>query len=113
MILPLKSINKIDIVYKSKRLSPPLDYNFNMKCVTMFSDLHWVGEQDGQLAAAGVTAVCVDNNQVARAWFGQDLVGGKVIGTGEFRGALDGQALRKKGGFQVHIDINSITKMST
>ena len=79
----------------------------------MLSDLHWVGKQDGQLAAAGVTAVYVGNNQVARAWFGQDLVGGKVISSGEFRGALDRKHLEKTDGFQVHIDINGIAQMRT
>ena len=63
-------------------------------------DLFWVGEQDGRLPPPGVTAVYVGNNEVARAMFGQDLVGGKTH-RGEFQGALDGRRLRRRGGYQV------------
>ena len=67
---------------------------------TVFSDLFWVGEQDGRLPPAGVTTVYVGNNEVARATFGQDLVGGKTY-DGYFLGALDGQKLPRHGGYQV------------
>ena len=67
---------------------------------TVFSDLFWVGEQDGRLPPAGVTTVYVGNNEVARATFGKDDVGGKTY-NGWFQGALDGQKLLRHGGYQV------------
>ena len=63
-------------------------------------DLFWVGEQDGELPPAGMAAVYVGNNEVARAWFGQDLVGGKTY-RGNFEAASDGAALLLPGGYEV------------
>ena len=65
----------------------------------LFSDLFWVDVQDGELPR-GVTSVYVDNNEVARAWVGQDLIGGRIL-NGKIRGALDGQAFKLHGGYQV------------
>ena len=56
-------------------------------------DLYWVGVQDGNLPPAEVNVLYVGNNRVARARYGDAIVGGRLF-QGEFHASLDG----------VHID---------
>ena len=69
---------------------------------TAISDLFWIGEKNGQLPPAGVNSIYVGNNEVARATFNNDLVGGKTY-RGHFEGALDGRGLVQAAGFQVEV----------
>ena len=77
-----------------------------------FSDVFWVGEQDGRLPPDGITSVYVGNNEVARTTFDKDLVGGKTY-DGQFQGGLDGHKLHRNGGYQVLVLLTRFPVVTT